>query len=527
MTEPYPNAKSKNEIPFHPLIQKSFVFLRSLGMRSAPEILILEIFREFFYEKPRERKYKGIDPDEKENNEYRYSDKVRAVLYSVRGRQRQGGKKSQRGHYFLPAYPSLAENSWFRKEEAPIIATFLLEGPIANYIWLNGKKDEEKKKDRAEFVKKFYQALIGNNSITGNDPSPEKKDILSVALLEFSPENILSENKVKEKIEERTRENDYLLDHVKKDELSEIIFYDLMELIDLEKEIPRMQWLELLMTFLRFSMPMWAMAQMKISNLLHGWLIEAIENREIVKQEDIEKQIRERNRGILHPSKTPTREIYELIESYIRDRIKINYILWDLEKIVGEEIKNKHLKINGMPTGRGLSIYKLLTLADAASSQLKSTKHYMDAKVDNYKDFLTRKSENFSLWLKPRRVGVGGNIQEFFNVLYHDSNADQLGGHLLESHRSGRSIVGFQVFPGQLLLKTITILAGRKKHNLPGGGGLLVLGDIERHFEKYGVDFGKANEARPALADRLKSMGLLSGSPDAGASVAVICPYLK
>ena len=51
------------------------------------------------------------------------------------------------------------------------------------------------------------------------------------------------------------------------------------------------------------------------------------------------------------------------------------------------------------------------------------------------------------------------------------------------------------------------------------------LEDIEKHFEKYGIDFGKANDARPTLINQLKAMGLLSGSPDAGGSVAVICPY--
>ena len=34
-------------------------------------------------------------------------------------------------------------------------------------------------------------------------------------------------------------------------------------------------------------------------------------------------------------------------------------------------------------------------------------------------------------------------------------------------------------------------------------------------------------EQTAALIELLKSMGLLSGSPDAGASVAVICPYIK
>ena len=166
-------------------------------------------------------------------------------------------------------------------------------------------------------------------------------------------------------------------------------------------------------------------------------------------------------------------------------------------------------------------------MAKKAAPELKKSDHYLEEEVNNYKDLLSRKAEKFSSWLRPRSLGVGSNIQEFFNVLYHDSNADQLGGHLLEIDRIGGSINGFRVFPGQLLLKTVTILAGRKKHKMLGGGGALVLEDVEKHFSKYGIDFGKAKEARPALIELLKSMGLLSGSPDAGANVAVICPYLK
>jgi hypothetical protein len=48
---------------------------------------------------------------------------------------------------------------------------------------------------------------------------------------------------------------------------------------------------------------------------------------------------------------------------------------------------------------------------------------------------------------------------------------------------------------------------------------------VEDHFGQYGIDFTMAVDARPLLMKELQAMGLLSGSPDAGSSVAVTCPY--
>ncbi|SVE01630.1 uncharacterized protein METZ01_LOCUS454484, partial [marine metagenome] len=254
-------------IKVHPLISHSFVFLRTLGMRSAPEILMLEIYREFFYKKEPADNFRGINPDKKkENGEPIYPPHVQAVLHAVRGRKRKAGKKHE-GNYFLPAYPSLAQNAWFRRREAPIISSFLLEGPVANYIWSQEKSDEESNNDWKEFVEKFYKALVGNRSTSHPDHDPKDKDILSAALKDFSAENMLPEDEIKDKIKIKSSSNNkFLIDLSEVDELSQVIFEDLMELLDLEEEIPRMQWLELFITFLRFSIPMWAMAQMKISS---------------------------------------------------------------------------------------------------------------------------------------------------------------------------------------------------------------------------------------------------------------------
>ena len=99
---------------------------------------------------------------------------------------------------------------------------------------------------------------------------------------------------------------------------------------------------------------------------------------------------------------------------------------------------------------------------------------------------------------------------------------DQEGGYLLDLKGSGRNRA-FLVFPGQLLLKTITILAAEaRKRSVQG---LLVLQDVENHFSTYGVEFSQTAAVRLRLMEQLQAMGLLVGSPDAGAQVAVGRPF--
>ena len=72
-----------------------------------------------------------------------------------------------------------------------------------------------------------------------------------------------------------------------------------------------------------------------------------------------------------------------------------------------------------------------------------------------------------------------------------------------------------------------TYLAERNKRldSSSGGTGRLVLEDVERLFDEYGIDFSAVAAARPLLIKELQMMGLLVGSPDAGSSVDVACAY--
>ena len=75
--------------------------------------------------------------------------------------------------------------------------------------------------------------------------------------------------------------------------------HDLVAICDLEPELPRMQWLQLLMTFLRFALPMWLLAQMQITRLLHAWLIDAVDHANIADESAVLRGVARRlNAGL-------------------------------------------------------------------------------------------------------------------------------------------------------------------------------------------------------------------------------------
>ncbi len=509
-----------NEPKVHPLIRKSFAFVPSAGMRHAPEILVLEFFREVFFN----IHYgatggKDLDPDElAEDGTHRYKLQEKAVLHALRGRRRKF-RNTKSKPFFAPSYPSLAKKGWLRKKSERVIVNFLLGGPIAQHLW-GGGETENKKREQERLTKTLINALVGHNSFSVNEP--RGKEILSVAL-RHTPFKI-NRKAARDNVFSKTRSGAVM--KMPRDELAECIFNDLLALCELEKSMPRMQWLQVFMTFLRFSMPMWLLAQMQITSLLHDCLLAVIDQGVKIDSINIKREISNRNRGLLHPSLTPTREIFEKTEQYMKKRIELNILLYLLQSVRPEKISNKRLEIKGAGS-EVLTVELLLQIFWEAIGDMKSSKWFQEfAGEGKFQDFLIRMAEQHAAWRDPLKKGQGKNIDEFFRVLYRDNLGDEVGGYLLLPEGRGRTR-GFRVIPGQLLLKTIAFLAAhsKKTNNNTQGGGKLVLEDVEIHFKKYGIDFSYAADARPLLMRELQAMGLLSGSPDAGNSVAVECPY--
>ena len=510
---------SANEPIVHPLIRKGFVFVPSAGMRLAPEILVLEFFREVFFEVHHGSSGgRELDPNDlKENNTNLYTTNERAVLNSLRGRRRKT-RNSKTQSFYAPMYPALAEHGWLGKNRERVIVNFLLGGPIAQHIWRSGNT-EEMNRERKGLVDTLLRTLIGHNAREVNGLN--RKDILSVTLIDSAFEidwSVAEKNLV-------SKTDPVAPMKVKDDNLSERIFKDLLAICELEKTLPRMQWLQVLMTFLRFTMPIWLLAQMQITSLLHTYLLTVIEKGIITNSNRVETDIRNRYVGLLNPSLTPTREIFEKTEQYMKKRIEINILLYLLDSVT-DLISNKRLEIHRAGSDV-LSFDELLQIAkDAVCDPEIRRLIQRDIEGEGFQHVLTRFAERHAAWRDPLNKGQGKNIDEFFRVLYCDNLGDEVGGYLLLPEGRGRTR-GFQVFPGQLLLKTISFLASQDKltSGTVRGGGQLVLEDVENHFIKYGIDFSYAADARPLLVRRLQALGLLTGSPDAGSSVAVASPY--
>ena len=515
--------RTANEPKVHPLVRRSFVFVPSAGMRLAPEILALELMREVFFE----RHYgettatRDLDPDELDDERrHRFTDRQRAVLHALRGRRKKS-KNSLSQRFFAPAYPSLAGSGWLGKNRERVICNFLLSGPVAQYLWGRGPDTKDGKRQQKELASGIRDALLGKMSCL--DASLEGKDILAATL---GPDGFDADPDVPiRNVVEKTGHSDAVM-HASHDELATRITRDFLAICNIEGEIPRMQWLQLLMTFLRFALPMWLLAQMQITRLLHRWLIEAVDNGRIVDTGAIDTGLSARNKALLHPTLTATRELFEHIECYMKCRIEVNILLYCLEQARPEMVRDKRLTRGGAGSDV-LTLEALLSLARDASGDIRNYSRFREiAEGLHVQTFLTREGEQFAAWRNPLMKGQGKNIDEFFRVLYRAELGDEEGGYLLAPEGRGAKR-GFRVFPGQLLLKTATYLAAQDKWScqLRGGAGKLVLQDVEELFGQYGIDFSTAADARPLLMKVLQAMGLLTGSPDAGSSVAVACPY--
>ena len=513
-----------NEPKVRPLIRGSLVFVPSAGARYAPEVLILEFMREVFFETHYgdTTRTRDLDPDEVDDERRLYhSIKERAVLHALRGRRKQT-KHSAAQRFFAPAYPQIARFGWLRKSSDRVINNFLLSGPIAQCLWNRGHDTEDGKCRQQELVDKIWRALLGGRSCL--DQGLEGKEILAVTL---GPQSFNADTDLpKRKLQEKTKQYDHVIRMEEEDVLANRITQDLVAICDLESELPRMQWLQLLMTFLRFALPMWLLAQMQITGFLHAWLIDAVDNGNIAPNDVVLRSLLRRNRGLLHPTLTPTRELFEHVERYMKRRVEVDILLYCFEEVRRDQIGGRTLNLGG--GGRDvLGIDQLLTLARDAARDIREMQRFKHvAEGLDVQTFLVREGEQFSAWRNPLMRGQGKNIDEFFRVLYRAELGDEAGGYLLVPEGRGANR-GFRVFPGQLLLKTVTYLAAQGKWSRQGrsGGGKLVLQDVEEHFGQYGIDFSIAADARPLLMKELQAMGLLTGSPDAGSSVAVACPY--
>src|SRR5471030_3155046 len=102
---------------------QSFAFCQTTGNRDAPELLVLELFREVFFNPvSAELKKAELDPAAAD-----FSRGEMAVLYAARGRLKLNRSGSGEG-YFAPVYPEQARGGWLRRKSDRVLRYHLLQG---------------------------------------------------------------------------------------------------------------------------------------------------------------------------------------------------------------------------------------------------------------------------------------------------------------------------------------------------------------------------------------------------------------
>ena len=506
--------KSKTEAGWHKSIQGSFLFIPTAGMRVSSDDLIIELYREIFFETRSEGSLKRIDPEELQDGKSVFDEEEKFSLYMSRGRKKQTTATRKLTNFYTPLYPSLARRSWLRKQSERAVRDFFLKA-IAQNLHSGGSNNHSLEDG---FIDVFYNALLGKRQGVerGEDIAGLQIDVLRDCVNEEEGRQKLSELCGQSIVGEHAGKSIFTLQSKEPDSLALTIFKDLEHLCKLEGSLDRLQWMGLLKTFLRFSSSVWLLAQMKMTIILRDKLLYILSPKSEVDIDGkwIDEIIQTRYQGLFKPSTQLTNQLENYVQQYVKARIELNILVALVEKYSGNNWSDKSVTLhNG--SSSDLGILELMTEGRNVQSAIANDLTDLDLRTA-----LTRFCEQFTAWSMPVNAsgGPAKGYCEYLLVLRKMEKGDEDGGYLVIP--SKRKNMGYEIFPGNLMLKLITYLAAQDNPDKK-----LIFSDVEEHFKKYGLDFGEKGGIRPKLITSLQDMGLLRGSPDAGDSVAVSNPY--
>ena len=291
-----------------------------------------------------------------------------------------------------------------------------------------------------------------------------------------------------------------------KDPIATSLSEDFLELCRLEAMIARREWLFFLIAFLRVATTMWMLAHLRITILVRDWVLSAAVKKGVPAVGKMLIAICKRHEGALHPSSSPTREVFEHVETYMRARVELRLLVRAVETMNTEpfiaatgEAKTLTLDQQG---ARFITLRELLDLAQNCDWST-----VVDGKT--LRQWLTREAEKYPAWRSPRMRGQGKNIDEFIRVLYRSADDDSGSGLLIRCSATTTKIV-----PGHRLLQLFAFLAAQAKWRSRGRErGKLVLRDIEQHLYDYGIDFRSSSFGRPLLIEKADGRRFSRGEP--------------
>ena len=344
----------KSEPAWHPAIGKSFLFVPTAGMRVAPEVLVLELYREIFFDKRSDAaSARNIVPDQRFETEDSQSNAFevaeQAALYATRGRRKRNAQASE-ASFYTPAYPSLARHAWLRQKSDRVVKDFLFRA-LSQMIHGDGR-DSERKSER--IATSLYAALHGGN--VGDESAEGKLDILGLevdplrgcASRDESMARIYSHLGVTSLGDDNSSYNSVFKTGSTDDQLARRIYQDLLALCNLEASIDRLQWLELLKCFLRLSTSVWMLAHMRLTIIARDAILKVLANSNESLPEDWPLgEISTRNSDLLRPSMTASRQVLDHVDRYMRARVELNLLVAAIEKYSGVDLQNTVLRRTG------------------------------------------------------------------------------------------------------------------------------------------------------------------------------------
>ena len=509
--------KTVHEPEVHKIIQGSSIFwVPTLAMRSQPEVILMEFMRFFTYgTKPNGKTghYPAqlLDPDRGD-----YNDKEKFVINSLRGRQKGKKKKNSPPEFFYaPAYPRLTKQTWIRGGDPEIINGFIMKGVLSHYL-RSMRKDKERSKSISEIAENIIQALCGKK---------EKPEIFSLCLDEIGlPVKDLQKNietKLKNLVEETQ-----LFPTGQENPLYEVASKDFQVLLKLEPFLPRQHWISMLMCYLRYIVPIWCLSQTRNTIQLLNWVLATLEG-ETPTQEEINEGIFSSTSKLLPVTLNPSRIVHEHVESYMKSRVQLTCIFNSLieEGCFSEEYFSSRPLVVSPEDKNGVLLVNFL---NELASKREEYKNKIILKMDSdsgqniFERYSIRLCEKWNAWLNPLKNGQGVNMIEVMDMLRSSGDMDERGNYLIEGVYI--PYLMFRVCPGPMALQVFTLWAHIKKR-LSGSHGKLTLSDLIKHFGYYGIDFQDQSDGLVVLMDRMKKLGLLRGSPDAGTSAEIENPY--
>ena len=479
----------------------SLVFAPTAGMRLAPEVLVFELFREL-------AKGDARNLDEAKAREFSdaidnhsLSEEERLLLSTGRGRKNTRAKTSK--FFYAPPYLGLARHAWLRRRTDRTIRDYFLGGPLAYH-------EELGKLDKSLVVR----ALLGHRSASDMGGAPGK-EILSLIALDERSDPLPTEVREHLRSAVSGARSAPLPVRPYPDPLASILSEDFLELCRLEETVARREWLFFLIAYLRVATAMWMLAHLRITVMVRDWILSAALNERVPVLDEVLSALRKRYEGLLHPSSTPTREVFEHVETYMRARVELRLLVQEIERTNPDRFRT----VSGKAKALSLDVHsaEFITLSDLLDlARNCDWSKVVDGKTLH--QWLTRAAEKFPAWRSPRKRGQGKNIDEFIRVLYRSADDDSGSGLLIRCPATTTKIV-----PGHRLLQLFAFLAAQTKARSRGKErGKLVLWDIEQHLYDYGIDFRSSSFGRPLLIEKLMEGGFLVGSPDAGESAEVL-----